>query len=33
MKRNVEEEKQIGSKQESSNPSLDSNDVADEALS
>jgi hypothetical protein len=33
IRRNVEEEKQIRSKQESSTPSLDSNDVADEALS
>jgi hypothetical protein len=33
MKRNTEEEKHAISKQESSTPSLDSNDVADEALS
>ena len=33
IRRNMEEEKQARSKQESSTPSLDSNDVADEALS
>lgn len=33
MRSYAEEEKQARSKQESSTPSLDSNDVADEALS